>query len=193
MYALSNLSSLSGPDSTHLLVLSQESGKILNIDRQGTVFSALTILSDPGNPLTVPAQQHEGLTMDGNGFLYVVSENGGGDFDHPQLWVYAPSLVPNQAPTALALTNQVNTIPENTSTVARLKVADVVITDDGLGTNNLTVTGADASAFEVDSTGLYIKAGIDARFRNQEQLQRRPSRSTMPAVGATPDATAAIR
>ena len=30
--------------------------------------------------------------MDGNGVLYVVSENGGGDIDHPQLWVYAPSL-----------------------------------------------------------------------------------------------------
>ena len=117
---------------------------------QGTVFSALTILSDPGNPLTVPSQQHEGLAMDSNGFLYVVSENGGGDFDHPQLWVYAPSLVPNQAPTALTLTDQVNTLPENTSTVARLKVASVVITDDGLGTNNLTVTGGDPSLSAID-------------------------------------------
>ena len=27
--------------------------------------------------------------MDDDGFLYIVSENGGGDFDHPQLWVYA--------------------------------------------------------------------------------------------------------
>ena len=69
--------------------------------------------------------------MDGDGYLYVVSENGGGDFDHPQLWVYAPSAVPNQAPTALALNNQINTIAENTSTAVRIKVADVVITDDG--------------------------------------------------------------
>ncbi len=83
MFALSNLPSLSGPESGHLLVLSQESGKIVNIDRTGDVFNSLTILPDPGNPLSVPAQQHEGLTMDGNGFLYVVSENGGGDFDHP--------------------------------------------------------------------------------------------------------------
>ena len=73
-------------------MLSQESGKIVNIDRSGDVSSSLTIVADPGNPLSVPDQQHEGVTMDRDGILYVVSENGGGDFDHPQLWVYAPSL-----------------------------------------------------------------------------------------------------
>ena len=29
--------------------------------------------------------------MDGDGVLYVVNENGGGNIDHPELWVYAPS------------------------------------------------------------------------------------------------------
>ena len=29
--------------------------------------------------------------MDSDGNLYVVNENGGGDVNHPQLWVYAPS------------------------------------------------------------------------------------------------------
>ena len=33
---------------------------------------------------------HDGLTMDDHGVLCVVSENGGGDADQPQLWVYAP-------------------------------------------------------------------------------------------------------
>ena len=99
VFALSNLPSLSGqPDFSHLLVLSQESGQIVNIDRSGTVSSSLTIVSDPGNPLSVADQTHEGLTMDRDGNLYVVSENGGGDIDHPQLWVYAPSTAPNQAP-----------------------------------------------------------------------------------------------
>ena len=45
----------------------------------------------------------EGVTMDRDGNLYVVNENGGGDTNHPQLWVYAPSTVPNQAPTGVAL------------------------------------------------------------------------------------------
>ena len=127
--------------------------------------------------------------MDGDGYLYVVSENGGGDFDHPQLWVYAPSSVPNQAPTALALTNQINTIAENTSTAARIKVADVVITDDGLGTNNLTVTGADAGVFEVDSNGLYIKAGTILDFETKTSYSVTVEVDD-PTVGGTPDASA---
>src|SRR5262249_54387978 len=86
VFALSNLPSLNGqPNYGNLLVLSQESGKIVNVDRSGNISSSLTIISDPGNPLSVPEQQHEGLTMDSDGILYVVSENGGGDFNHPQL------------------------------------------------------------------------------------------------------------
>lgn len=191
IFALSNLSVLNGQaDSSRLLVLSQEAGKIISIDRSGNISSSLTIVSDPGNPLSVPTQQHEGLTMDGNGFLYVVSENGGGDFDHPQLWVYAPSSVPNQAPTALALNNQVNSIAENTSTVTRIKVADIAVTDDGLGTNNLTVTGLDASFFEVDSNGLYIKAGANLDFETKSSYSVTVNVDDL-TLGNTPDASAA--
>jgi phospholipase/lecithinase/hemolysin len=94
VFALSNLSALNGKaDSSNILILSQESGKIVKSDRAGNISSSLTIVSDPGNPLSIADQQHEGLTMDKDGYLYVVSENGGGDIDHPQLWVYAPSTV----------------------------------------------------------------------------------------------------
>jgi len=189
VFALSNIPTLNGfVDSSHILLLSQESGRIVNIDRSGNVSSALTIVSDPGNPLDIPGQQHEGLTMDANGFLYVVSENGGGDFDPPQLWVYAPSSVPNQAPAALALANQVTSIAENTNTVARLKVADLVITDDGLGNNNLSVSGPDASFFEVDSNGLYIKAGTTLDFETKSSYSVTVAVDD-PTLGATPDAT----
>jgi hypothetical protein len=33
--------------------------------------------------------------MDRAGIIYVVNENGGGSIDYPQLWVYAPSSLPN--------------------------------------------------------------------------------------------------
>jgi predicted extracellular nuclease/uncharacterized protein YjiK/2',3'-cyclic-nucleotide 2'-phosphodiesterase (5'-nucleotidase family) len=162
VYALSNLPALSGQaDFSHLLVLSQESGKIVNIDRSGKIFSSLTIVSDPGNPLSVADQQHEGLTVDSNGILYVVSENGGGDINRPQLWVYAPSLTPkvNQAPTAVVLNSSISTIAENVNTATPIKVADIAIVDDGLGTNTLTVTGTDANFFEISGSGLFLKAG----------------------------------
>lgn len=91
VYSLSNIASLIGqPDQSHLLVLSQESGKIVETDRLGNILSSLTIVGDPGDTLSIPDMQHEGLTMDANGFLYISSENGGGDINHPQMWVYAP-------------------------------------------------------------------------------------------------------
>lgn len=89
VFALSNIPSMLPSSIGNLLVLSQESGKIVQLDRAGNILNSLTILSDAGNPLSLPDQQHEGLTMGLDGTLYVVAENGGGDFDHPQLWVYA--------------------------------------------------------------------------------------------------------
>jgi multidrug efflux pump subunit AcrA (membrane-fusion protein) len=101
----------------------------------------------------------------------------------PQLWVYAPATVPNQAPTALALNNPVNAIAENSSTVTRVKVPDVAITDDGIGTNTLAVSGPDAEFFEVDSNGLYetrTSYGVTVVLDD-------------PTVGGTPNARAASR
>ncbi len=100
VFALSNLPNLTGPDSTHLLVISQESGKIVNVDRSGNVESSLTI-SDPTSAISVADETHEGVTMDRNGYLYTVSEDGGGDAAHPQLWVYAP---PSVQPTVSRMT-----------------------------------------------------------------------------------------
>lgn len=87
VYSLSNVASLDKTDSSgNLLVLSQQDGKIVEVTRAGEVVGTLTIRTDLGNPLSVADQQHEGLAMDDAGNLYLVSENGGGDFDHPQLW-----------------------------------------------------------------------------------------------------------
>ncbi len=188
VFALSNVTTLTGPQSSNLLILSQESGRIVNISRTGVVSSSLTINPDLDTTISVQDQTHEGLTMDNDGNLYVVSENGGGDINHPQLWVYAPATAPNQAPTAVALVNRTSAVQENTSTATRLKVADVRIGDDGLGTNNLAVTGPDASAFEVDGTGLYLKAGVTLDYEAKTSYQVAVTADD-PNVGGTPDAT----
>jgi uncharacterized protein YjiK len=101
VFALSNVTALNGKaDAGNLLLLSQASGKVVEVDRTGKILSSLTITTDAGNPLSIPDQQHEGLTVDKDGILYVVSENGGGSIDRPQLWVYAPSTgTPNPNPT----------------------------------------------------------------------------------------------
>ena len=94
----------------------------------------------------------------------------------------------NQAPTAIGLSGEITTWSDTTSTATRVKVASVVVTDDGLGTNHLSVSGADASSFEVDSTGLYIKAGatLDATAKSHYDVTVSVDDTT---VGATPDAT----
>ncbi|MBO0800800.1 MAG: SdiA-regulated domain-containing protein, partial [Blastocatellia bacterium] len=189
VFALSNLPSLNGqPDYSHLLILSQESGQIVNIDRSGTIYSTLTIVSDPGNPLSVADQTNEGLTMDRDGNLYVVNENGGGDSDHPQLWVYAPSTAPNQAPTAIMLSNAVTSIPENTSTASPVKLATIIVTDDGIGPNHLTVTGTDAGFFQIIGTALYLRAGTPLSSTAKPGYKVAVNVDD-PTVGSTPDAT----
>lgn len=192
VFALSNVAALAASSDTgNLLLLSQESGQIVELDRGGNVLSALTIASDVGNPLSVPDQQHEGLTMDEDGRLYVVAENGGGDIDHPQLWVYAKSAATNQAPTALGVSPANPSVVENTSTAIHLKVADLSVTDDGIGTNVYGLSGPEASSFEVVGTALYLKAGVVLDFETKTSYSVTVSVDDA-SVGSAPDATAAL-
>ncbi len=189
VFALSNIPGLTNqPDATHLLLLSQENARVLNVDRSGNIYSSLQIVADFGSSITATDQQHEGLTMDRDGILYVVNENGGGDIDHPELWVYAPSALPNQAPTALFLTNAVISIAENTATTTPVKVADIFVFDDGLGTNALTVSGADAVYFQVNGTVLQLKAGTLLDFETKTNYTITVNVDDL-SVGTTPDAT----
>ena len=167
VFALSNLPALTGQaNSGNLLLLSQESVKIENIDRTGVVSSSLTIVNDPGNPLSAAEHQHEGITMDNDGLLYTVCENGGGDFDHPQLWIYAPStfIYANQAPRSVSMAASITTLPENTSTTANIKLGYIDVSDDGMGTNELSLSGPDAGYFEIINNNLYLKAGTILDF-----------------------------
>ena len=96
VFALSQLSGVAGSEQSHLLVLSQESGRIVEVDRLGNVHGFLDMPALPnalnysGPQLSVADRQHEGLTMDDAGNLYVVNENGGGSINYPELWVFAP-------------------------------------------------------------------------------------------------------
>lgn len=189
VFALSNLPSMTGePHAGNLLLLSQEDGKVVNIDRTGSIHSMLTIQTDAGNPLTVAGQQHEGITMDRSGNIYIVNENGGGGIDYPQLWVYAPTTAANQTPTLVAVENAFNPVLENTSTANPLKIADIVVTDDGLGTNTLSLSGTDSAFFELSGTALYLKAGtvLDYETKTSYSITISVDDTT---VGSTPDAT----
>ena len=75
----------------------------------------------------------------------------------------------NEAPT-VSLQNTITLLSENIDTTARIKVADIVVADDALGTNVLSLTGADAGLFEVDGAELYLKAGVSLDFETNPVL-----------------------
>ncbi|AMV30541.1 Cadherin domain protein [Pirellula sp. SH-Sr6A] len=82
----------------------------------------------------------------------------------------APALVSivipnaNDAPSTVSLDNVVASLPENSDTSSRVKIADIVVTDDGLGTNELSLEGADAAYFEIVGNALYLRAGTSLDF-----------------------------
>jgi uncharacterized protein YjiK len=190
VFALSALPATVGTgDQDNILILSQESGVVYEVNRDGSIVSRLTLVGDADNALPIAGQGHEGLTMDRDGFLYVVSEQGGGA-NKPQMWVYQPATFQNAAPTGIVLENALASLAENVSTVGRLKLADVTVTDDGIGTNTFVISGADAAFFEADSTGLYLKAGTALDFETKTSYSVSVSVDDT-SVGATPDASTA--
>jgi Cadherin-like domain/RTX calcium-binding nonapeptide repeat (4 copies) len=94
----------------------------------------------------------------------------------------------NLAPTEIVLNNVISTIAENTSTTARIKIADLAITDDTRGTNTLSLGGVDAASFEIDGNALFLKAGTVLDFETKASFGFviNVDDST---VGITPDVT----
>jgi Cadherin-like domain/Domain of unknown function (DUF4114) len=95
----------------------------------------------------------------------------------------------NIAPVAVSFRNTKLTLAENTNTTSHLKIADVVVTDDNLGTNVLSLSGADAANFELAGNALFIKAGTTLDFETKAGFNVTVSVNDA-AVGATPDASA---
>ena len=75
----------------------------------------------------------------------------------------------NEAP-AIALTNTTTSLPEDASTSPRIKVADIVVTDDALGLESLSLAGADAALFEIEGTELYLIDGAALDFETNPSL-----------------------
>ncbi|MCX5959761.1 MAG: hypothetical protein NT053_08015 [Cyanobacteria bacterium] len=92
----------------------------------------------------------------------------------------------NQAPSALTLANTVSSLAENSSTASRIKVADIVITDDASGSNTISLSGADAASFEVSGNALFLKAGTALNFETKASYAVTVSASDPSLPGSTP-------
>ncbi len=80
--ALSNVLPTTAPDYSHLILLSQESGRIVKADRSGKIYSQLDFEL---------ASQTEGITFDKQLNMYTNNELGTGGTSGPELWVWQPT------------------------------------------------------------------------------------------------------
>ena len=76
----------------------------------------------------------------------------------------------NRPPTAVGLANAIASLAENTPITADWKLADVVISDDGLGSNTLSLTGPDAALFNLLGSTLVLRAGTVLDHEQRAQL-----------------------
>ncbi len=95
------------------------------------------------------------------------------------------------APPTVALQNTTTSLAETTDTSSAIKVADIAITDDGVGTNTLTLSGADASLFEIVGTELQLKASTVLDIGSNPSLDVTVEVDDA-TVGGTPDDTAGL-
>ena len=77
---------------------------------------------------------------------------------------YRLDLIDTNAAPTISLINAVTTLPESTSTASRTRVADLVISDDGEGTNTISLAGDDREDFEIEAGSLYLKAGTELDY-----------------------------
>jgi Ca2+-binding RTX toxin-like protein len=91
----------------------------------------------------------------------------------------------NEAPTAVTLANTVTTLAENSEIDTGIKVADIAITDDALGSNALSLTGADASSFEIRGSELYY-IGSSPNFETKSAYSVTVLAGDNSVAGSTP-------
>lgn len=99
------------------------------------------------------------------------------------------SAPPNVAPTAVVLTPVAVSLAENSSTASAIALSTISVTDDGLGINILSLSGADSSYFEIVGDSLRLKAGIVLDFETKSTYTVNVEVDDA-SIGGTPDAVA---
>jgi uncharacterized repeat protein (TIGR01451 family) len=124
-------------------------------------FTPLDGLEDAGNVVTLDLS---GVTdLAGNGGAGVATSANYTIDTRPVVVPPAPPPVvlppqSNQAPAAVTLIDPVSPAPEGGAAV---KVADISVTDDELGTEVLSLVGTDAGSFEIRGTELWFRGYAD--------------------------------
>ena len=150
---------------------------------------SFTIISNDGTDAVTGTLKVDGVSIpDGGSFVfsgnrYVVDYTSGSDNNDVTL-----TISNNAAPTAVVLTPTSVNLAEDANTSSATILSDISITDDGFGTNTLSLTGDDAGVFEIVGNQLRLKAGT-ALDRETKTTYTVTIRVDDESVGSTPDAT----
>ena len=158
-------------------------------------LNALELLNLSNESNTLVVYRDSADTIDfGSGWTTAATETIGQDLF--QIYTQGAATlkvqIPNQAPAGIQLTNVVTELPENTDTSSPIKLADIIILDDGQGVNTLSLSGLDANHFEIvqtsGGTALYLRAGVVLDAQLQASLDVVLSVDDA-SVGAGPDSS----
>jgi hypothetical protein len=94
----------------------------------------------------------------------------------------------NDGATQVVLSNVVTSLLATANTTSAIPLADVSVTDDGLGTNTLSLSGTDAGVFELVANQLRLKAGTVLNYATQKTYSVTVNVDDT-TVGGTPDAS----
>ncbi|WP_301750354.1 tandem-95 repeat protein [uncultured Erythrobacter sp.] len=158
---------LENQTSAYVAVATDPEGDAVTFSLSGTDAALFNINSATGVVTFKTAPNFEAPT-DSNGdnqYQIVVTATDGEDSSAQAVTISVANV--NEAPTAVVLNNPLAARDENSPSAAAVKVADIAITDDALGTNTVTLTGADAAFFEVVGSELRLKAGVALDFETK--------------------------
>jgi VCBS repeat-containing protein/predicted outer membrane repeat protein len=157
-------------DGTQQLSVSSPSSGVLNNDMDPDNDSLTAVIqSGPANAAA--------FGMNANGTFWYRARAG---FSGVDTFTYvANDGEANSSPVTVTLTvNQPATldfvrtrvsVEENTVLNSRLRIGQFVVTDDGFGSNSVSLAGADAEFFELDEANvLYLKAGVSLDFETRQ-------------------------
>ena len=116
----------------------------------------------------------------------VISYTDGGGYDEEvTISAAAVRVAGDDLATAIAFSNQVNSLAEDADVSARIKVADITITDDDDGlAGTLERAGRDADEFEIIGTELYLRQGAILDHEQADTLEVRVQVRENTSVGA---------
>jgi Ca2+-binding RTX toxin-like protein len=149
------------------------SGTDPDIGQSGTLTFALSDASGNfeiinGNQLAVKS----GAVLDFEGtssFEVDVTTTDSGGLTRTGTFAISISDV-NEAPTAVTVTGSSVSLSEDIDTTTRIAMGSIAIADDALGSNVVTLSGEDATLFEVDGTTLYLKSNVSLDFETNSNL-----------------------